>query len=336
MEYHATTQRVVLFGGRDATGTLLNDTWLWDGANWASVAVPAPAARSGSSLAFESTRGTCLLFGGEGVATPPELGDTWEWNGASWQSRPSAQSPAPRSASALAHDPVRGRTVLTGGSAAGIVIHDAWEWDGVNWLAQSAVPPAPGTRALAFHARRGRILATGAGARVFEWDGSTWTVSSLPGAGAFKDYDSRRGTLVAPATAWCVYMENSMVRSPVEGPGCGAVAGAPGLTTTGWPTLGDPWFGFETITRQPATPCVLGLAPASGSLPLGNGCDWQLAGETLFFQTTDARGYARWPCTIPLDPNWVGIEFHTQGAALDAAAPLGFGLTNHLHFTVRR
>jgi hypothetical protein len=71
MAYDVARQRVVLFGGADAT-TALADTWEWDGAIWIQRNPAAsPTPRSLSATAYDAARQRVVLFSGDG------LGDTW-------------------------------------------------------------------------------------------------------------------------------------------------------------------------------------------------------------------------------------------------------------------
>ncbi|MCC6650388.1 MAG: T9SS type A sorting domain-containing protein [Candidatus Eisenbacteria bacterium] len=73
--------RVLLFGGRDAFGQYLGDTWLFDGTSWSLAAStgPSPRARFGMTNA----NGVVVLQGGEGAGGA--LTDTWQWTGSAWQ-----------------------------------------------------------------------------------------------------------------------------------------------------------------------------------------------------------------------------------------------------------
>jgi hypothetical protein len=142
MVYDAAHQRAVLFGGRGTTG-LLDDTWTWDGAQWAKQQpVQSPPKRSHHAMAYDPIRERVVLFGGvTGTAT---LGaDTWEWDGSAWTQITTPIAPPPRSGASLVHDPLRQRLVLTGGTDAPLnyaTFGDWWEWDGAMWARQGADP----------------------------------------------------------------------------------------------------------------------------------------------------------------------------------------------------
>jgi hypothetical protein len=174
----------VLFGG-SAGGTLLGDTWEWNGSAWAQVATSGPAPRENHGLAFDSARSRVVLFGG-GDATGNVRGDTWEWDGTTW-SAIAAAGPSPRMSHGMSFDSTRGRTVVFGGWAGtgGSDYADTWEWDGTNWTpAPVSGPSARDSTAMVYDATRMRtVLYGGQGvsselADTWEYDGSAWTASA--------------------------------------------------------------------------------------------------------------------------------------------------------------
>jgi hypothetical protein len=79
---------VVLFGGTLITsGSVVGDTWIFDGAAWHLQAGGGPSPRWGCAVAFDSTAGTTILFGGNAATEPKTLDyvpETWVFNGLSW------------------------------------------------------------------------------------------------------------------------------------------------------------------------------------------------------------------------------------------------------------
>lgn len=103
MAYDTAHGQVVLFGGFTPQqvghiyvgGTDLNDTWVWDGSAWTLMSpITSPPARSGHAMAYDSTHGEVVLFGGEGTA---QLNDTWAWDGVTWTQKSPRDMPSPRS-----------------------------------------------------------------------------------------------------------------------------------------------------------------------------------------------------------------------------------------------
>jgi hypothetical protein len=178
-------QRTVLVGGTTVNGgSLVNDTWEWDGAEWTEIAsAVGPSARGeGLGAAYDTARARIVLFGGHGAEM---MGDTWEWDGERWWERRPTGAPLARHGLGMAYDAARQRTVLFAG-ATGVnpPLSDTWEWDGNSW-AQRFPAAAPSRRmghAMAYDAARQRVLLfggyTGYGgylADTWEWDGTTWT-----------------------------------------------------------------------------------------------------------------------------------------------------------------
>jgi hypothetical protein len=180
--YDAGRQRLVLFGGSAAGGTLRADTWEWDGADWTQVADTGPDARREHALAYDANRQRPVLFGGH--ADGPALrGDTWEFDGADW-TQVADTGPDARRGHALAYDANRQRTVLIGGEANGPALRaDTWEWDGADWTQVADTgPDARRGHALAYDANRQRTVLFGGEAAgpalrsdTWEWDGADWT-----------------------------------------------------------------------------------------------------------------------------------------------------------------
>ncbi len=83
LAYDPIHQRVVMFGGEHSTVDDLiyyGDTWTFDGATWTEVPLDVhPPNRSRAMLAFDPSRGTMVLLGGNALA------DAWEFDGTAWR-----------------------------------------------------------------------------------------------------------------------------------------------------------------------------------------------------------------------------------------------------------
>src|SRR5678815_1066310 len=110
MAYDGARQRVVLFGGRTASQTCLNDTWEWDGATWTQRVAPGPAPRYSHGMTYDTQRQRIVMFGGFDCGLSGVLADTWEWDGAAWTIR-STGGPSARAQVGLVYDQARARTV---------------------------------------------------------------------------------------------------------------------------------------------------------------------------------------------------------------------------------
>jgi len=185
MAYDSARGVTLLFGGSTSgDGSVVNDTWEWDGTTWTELhPVVSPTPRIYSAMAFDPVRQRMVLFGG---GYPTFLNDTWEWDGTTWVQRSPSVSPARRSLHTLVWDSVRQRVVLFGGGLSiGGDANDLWEWDGTNWVQRSSSTPRPPTRfghAATFDSLRGRMVVFGGFKSnlgflndTWEWDGNAWS-----------------------------------------------------------------------------------------------------------------------------------------------------------------
>lgn len=210
----------VLFGGRDATGAVLADTW-WlhpSTTSWTLLA-GGPAARVGGVFAHGLTGVPLVLFGGRD-ASGGVLGDTWSFDPSAvpqWQQVTTAVAPPPRTGHAMAGfgDANRGVVLFGGVDAAGNLLDDTWvltrpPGGAPQWaVASPAARPSPRRdHAMVGAWHRGRVQlfggedATGVRGDSWEWDGTTWTAmitvgSPTPRAGA-SFVDARQYAAPAP------------------------------------------------------------------------------------------------------------------------------------------
>lgn len=191
MSYDSRRKRVVLFGG--GGGTILGDTWEWDGVDWTRrlptdpEADGDPPARDVAAMVYDSKRDRTVLFGGTD-ASRHNLGDTWEWNGASWEERipedPEIDgNPSPRFFHVMAYDEERDVTVMFSGN----VSSETWEWDGTSWERKDPKDPegdgnptSTTATGCVYDRARGRVVLANeldddAGG-VWEWDGVSWAL----------------------------------------------------------------------------------------------------------------------------------------------------------------
>ena len=139
-------------------------------------------------MAYDSTRGKVVLFGGYGDSYL--LNDTWEWDGSNWTLYTPATKPSVRYYHAMTYDSVRCKVVLFGGSD-GSNLNDTWEWDGTNWTQRSPATTlsARSGHSMAYDSARGKVVLFGGSYYInfsnlnindtWEWDGTTWTDPSL-------------------------------------------------------------------------------------------------------------------------------------------------------------
>jgi Ig-like domain-containing protein/Kelch motif protein len=174
---------------------------------WVLRGTNGPPARFGHAMAYDSTRGVSIIFGGGKLSDDrsrfEEFGDIWEWNGAQWWQRTTssltsgwaqvtgrwlpdyANVPVPRRQHAMAYDSKRGRVVLFGGRSTSpdgsdTFLSDTWEWDGLRWEIRATNGPVSRiSHAMAYDASRGVTVMYGGYSpgdfgTVWEWDGASW------------------------------------------------------------------------------------------------------------------------------------------------------------------
>jgi hypothetical protein len=83
MAYDSENDRLLLFGGRSVTGTLLADLWSFDLASsaWIDLTDPGggPPARQAHTLTYDPVSGDTILVGGVAAEGDTLLGDTWHY-----------------------------------------------------------------------------------------------------------------------------------------------------------------------------------------------------------------------------------------------------------------
>jgi hypothetical protein len=199
LAYDSARSVVVMFAWGE-----LPEVYEWDGSSWRSVQGLPAAGRTWTALAYDSSRGVTVLFGGladQGGA----LRDTWEWDGQRWTEQFPATSPPATSNHAMAFDSRRGVVVLFSGQGNS---GNTWEYDGQTWTLVAQSGPVSRVRhSMAYDSDRGVVVLFGGsngGFRLndmWEWDGVQWLQAATPlGPAARMDhamaYDSQRGRIV--------------------------------------------------------------------------------------------------------------------------------------------
>lgn len=161
MCFHAGIGKVVLFGGIDPQTGGTDDTWSFDGTNWAVIPVsgPRPVARTAAKMVYDSNRGVCVLHGGMNFNTGTPYTDTWEFNGTAWTQTSSPAITPGRLEFAMAMDNARRQVVAFGGEVGFSPSNQTWLYgatytdigagcagsNGVPAISSSSVPRIGGT-----------------------------------------------------------------------------------------------------------------------------------------------------------------------------------------------
>lgn len=205
--------KAVLFGGspNDASITLYNDTWEWDGTDWAEIlngSTNSPTPRGNFAYAYDQANNRTVMFGG--INTGVYMNDTWVYDGATWTLLTPATSPSVRADASMAYDANSGYVLLFGGRDGAISYDETWKWDGTTWTLLTPID-APSARAgpcLAYDETNNNTLLFGGGfgdTDTWIWDGSNWIVqapgtSPPPYGGRVMGYSSDCAAVVIAAS----------------------------------------------------------------------------------------------------------------------------------------
>lgn len=290
MVYDSARSRVVLFGGKSGVSPypLLADTWEWDGTNWTPrLSALFPPARTEHSMAYDSVRQRCVVFGGEGVGA-----DTWVWNGATWAQVSPPTSPPARKGHTMAFDAVSQVVLLHSGISGSTVFDDTWSWDGTSWvqISTSASPMPRWDGQMVFDSLLGCVTLYG-GTTVPAFLADTWVLGGTP------------------ATAI------------TYGAGCGVAPVSLGAEAGSRPILGTT---SQVIVANPPTPLVAVAIGASRQmagafplpLPLGGlgmtGCFMYQSADAMGLATATVPGGQRYSLAIPPSPWLVRLHLYLQ------------------------
>jgi hypothetical protein len=171
LTYLAEDETILLFGGR-VGDSLFGDTWEYDRRlnRWRALSPKnSPPSAGGSALAYDSSRGVAVLFGGYVFGFHDE---TWEWDGKDWTQISTTEAPAPRYLMRLYFDTARQRIRGHGGDSGDGFYDDTWEYDGTTWVEVGGLeaPPNRSGHAMGFDPRTGEVVLYG---------GYAWTPGPL-------------------------------------------------------------------------------------------------------------------------------------------------------------
>lgn len=174
--------RLVIYGGRGASGWRFGDTREFDGTSWQLVNTPtSPGTRMYHSLGYHPTLGV-VLYGGTD-ATNSASTETWAYDGADWQLLAPPQNPGDRHRFAFRYHAGSGALVLVGGLGINSSWPtDTWTFDGTTWadVSHASEPTARRSPGLVYRGSTGTLLLFGGeddvGLRgdTWEWDGQQW------------------------------------------------------------------------------------------------------------------------------------------------------------------
>ncbi|MFX0204847.1 MAG: Kelch repeat-containing protein, partial [Candidatus Hodarchaeota archaeon] len=133
MTYDSTIGKIILFGGIYGGTQIYDDTWVYDliSNTWTQMNPSTkPPARCYHSMAFDSSSGKVILFGGRGGPTL-YLSDTWVYdlNSNSWTQMTPSTHPSGRAGYSMVYDITSNKVILFGGSRDYTYYADTWAYD---------------------------------------------------------------------------------------------------------------------------------------------------------------------------------------------------------------
>lgn len=164
MAFDSQRNVTVLYGGNHTGWPYQNDTWEFNGVDWANVATSQrPPAVYGAAMAHDNNNGRMALFGGSSAADVT-LGQTWLYDGLNWTQQLTTNSPPARSEHRLVYAATAQKIFLFGGRNGATYYNDVWQYDGANWTQVTVSGPSPAARslhALAYNPANNTILLFG-------------------------------------------------------------------------------------------------------------------------------------------------------------------------------
>ena len=153
----------------DGSSSWVNITLLLNG---------TPRPRSGGMMAYDSTDGYLLLFGG--LSGSGALRDTWTYQNHTWQnlSGTTGSAPPARFKGVLVDDPADGYVVLFGGQAGGgTYFNDTWTFKAGTWshLATSTAPSPREDAVATYDGALGDVLLFSGEQSNLGYTNDTWT-----------------------------------------------------------------------------------------------------------------------------------------------------------------
>jgi PKD domain len=327
MDYDSHDSYVVLFGGRGAGATPLNDTWTFSAGVWRNLtnASSAPPARYAASMIYDNLDNFIVLFGGCGAIVCPR-NDTWRFLSGTWHNDTDLAGPPPsaREGASFAGDAGDGYGLLFGGEGPTGPLADSWQWEKGRWakLNVTGTPPARAFGSLTYDVSENQTYlfggngTTGPLSDVWRYTNAHWTnISTVGGPGP-----SARFGMAAPEStvAGASTGEKKWTYSFFFGGSDGS------CFTCGNGSLGDSWvFEPGLSISASALPTVVEVGQpvdfastvAGGSAPYVS--LWQFGDGTSAFGTAPIHSYA-WPHVFSAELS----ESDTSGAEVDASVML--------------
>ena len=176
---------VVLFGGIiDNAQNPSGETWTFNvtTSTWTLMSGSGPQARAFSAMAYDSSAGKMVLFGGDHGSD-----ETWTYeNMTGWAEDTSGSNPPARFGHAMAYDSANDAIILYGGNGS---YTDTWAYSSDDWtdLSPSTNPPPRMYHSMAYNVADDKVLLFGGENDFSDWN-QTWAY----------DYTTNQWTQLTP------------------------------------------------------------------------------------------------------------------------------------------
>jgi hypothetical protein len=199
MVYDQNLKKTIIFGGY-LQSNYKNDTWAWNGTDWAEIKVnndQRPNRRGLMAMWYDPLAKKTILYGGLGRANVNErisrYDDMWAFDGTKWTKLTVTTTPGTRFGPQYAVDANTGKLLLFGGlrseqinenSIRQYFDNETWEWNGSSstWtkLQPARVPDVRENGGMAWDPSTGRLTMFGGYSRgfyfsdIWTWTGTDW------------------------------------------------------------------------------------------------------------------------------------------------------------------
>jgi len=369
--------KLVVFGGNDAAGNILDDVWTWDPVTnaWTNMMPAAgPSARRFTAMTYDPNTGSVLMFGGLDAAGT-HLNDTWILvGGSSWIQMAPTNLPPERRQHHLVTRNGFGDVLLCGGqnatqSAPTKWKRDTWTWNGSDWteIITTTLPASQVANDAAYDELRQRVvLASGNGsggsptALISEFDSITndWVQRPLdpgiykvsryfaayvPALGVTLKASGQILNAAAPATQTYQFQSDVVADAAAYGTGCSGPGGALTLTSNSRPWADRTWSG--TCNNLGANSLALTVwgtnqasTPLQPLLPLAGASCLLLNDATILDgPAVPNAGSVDVSLAVPADPALSGYVLNVQVAELEFNGSftwIGLHTSNGLALTI--
>ena len=186
MAYDAESDRIILFGGYDMSGSVFTDTWAYDfnSDTWTEMKPSTnPPGRNFQAMAYDATADRVLMWGGFNLNSKPVW--SYDFNTDTWEAITHEDGPLPelRDYPVMVYDVESDRTILFGGetkSAQGGDDTWAYDYNTNTWTEMEPItnPGKLSRHALVYSTAADRIILFGGykiGSPKFEYSAETWS-----------------------------------------------------------------------------------------------------------------------------------------------------------------